>query len=163
MLKFSWIFYLLGLVVVIYFIKKVENKLENSDEFVHQKKRELEDLLRKMINKEIEHAEFFEVLKSKFELNSDYENNLVLRVLAPNPGPTWWNNSQENRDDFEYILFMEPALYQFMKRNIDKIGFYKLVQTNCNQCEKHTWEIEVFEDANGVRDFSLHKIKKARR
>lgn len=38
MLKYSSIFYLLGLIVVIYFIKKVENKVENSDEFVHQKK-----------------------------------------------------------------------------------------------------------------------------
>lgn len=158
MLKFRWIFYLLGFVVVIYFIKKVEKKVENSDEFVHQEKRELEDLLRKIINKEIEYTEFLETLKSKFDLNSDYENNLLLRFFVPRV--TWGNNSQENMDDFKYILLIEPALYQFMERNIDELGFYELIRKNCSQCEKHTWEIEVFENEDGVRDFSLHKITK---
>ena len=158
MLKFRWIFYLLGLVVIIYFIKKVENKVENSDEFVHQKKRELENLLRKTVNKEIEQVEFFETLKSKFELNSGYEDNLILKFFSTRA--TWRNNSQENVDDFKYILLIEPALYQFMERNIDELGFYELIRKNCSQCEKHTWEIEVFENTDDVRNFSLHKITK---
>ena len=158
MLKFRWIFYLLGLVVIIYFIKKAENKVENSDEFVHQKKRELEDLLRKIINKEIEQGEFLETLKSKFELNSGYEDNLIVRFFVPRA--FLGNNSQENMDDFKYLLLVEPALYQFMERNIDELGFYELIQANYNQCKKRTWEIKIFENTDGVRDFSLYRITK---
>lgn len=109
-----------------------------------------------MINKEIEYTEFFETLKSKFDLNSGYESNLCLKFFAPRA--TWENNNQENIDDFRYILLMEPPLYQFMEKNIDEIGFYELISKNCNQCEKHTWEIEIFENTDGGRNFSLHKI-----
>lgn len=167
MLKFRYMLYLFGIVIIVYLIKQVKNRVENSDEFVYKKKMELEELLRQAISEEIDEEKFLKDLEQKFKLSTNYEEHLITKILAPRLA---WRSSLfddafsskskklENRDNFKYISWMEPVLYQFVKGNIDESEFYEMAEANHYECKNHTWEIKVFENDSGTRNFSLYKM-----
>lgn len=166
MLKFRYLLYLFGIVIIVYLIKQVKNRVEDSDEFVYKKKIELEELLRQTISQAMNKEEFLKHLEAKFELSTNFEEHLITKILIPKL--TWKSSvfdefsskskKLENRDNFKYISSMEPVLYQFVKGNMDEFEFYKMAEKNHYECKNHTWEIKVFENESDTRNFSLYKM-----
>lgn len=162
-MRISWpVISIIGLVIIYYVIKYIEKRVENTGEFVHFKKTELEDIIRRFLNNRIELKEFEKCLREKFELHPIEEESIIDKLLFSrfaryNSLEDVLNKSANERklDNVKYLLLAIPILDKFKKSEMDESEFYKHVRIISMRCKKHTWDIKVFEDGNHNRDFYL--------